>query len=189
MHFSQFVSMAAVFTLLHAVPAYADQIVQRDPETGAMTWQTQVDGATLALTQILPDQARAFYLNRGFPSGAVDGYATACVYMTVLRNEAASGVLGFRLEDWRVLSDGQAQPPKPLQAWMAQWQAMGLSEAARIAFRWAQFPPEQEYAVGEWNQGMLAIGLPAGSRFDLIARWTVAGKDYEARLKEVVCAH
>ena len=50
------------------------------------------------------------------------------------------------------------------------------------------FPPEQSYAPGEWNQGMLATGLPPGSRFDLIARWTVAGQAYEGRLDDVRCS-
>jgi hypothetical protein len=70
---------------------------------------------------------------------------------------------------------------------MALWQARGLSEPARIAFRWAQFPPEQEYEPGEWNQGMLAMGLPPGSRFDLVARWRVGDKTYEGVLTDVRC--
>jgi len=103
--------------------------------------------------------------------------------MTVLRNDAAPGELSFRLSDWSLLSEGRAQPPPSVAAWMSQWRALGLTETAQIAFRWAQFPPEQEYAVGEWNQGMLATGLPPGSHFDLIARWTVAGKSYEGKLE------
>jgi hypothetical protein len=34
----------------------------------------------------------------------------------------------------------------------------------------------------------LTTGLPPGSRFNLIARWTVAGKTYEGKLENVVCA-
>lgn len=173
--------------LLPAV-GVAGQTVERDPDSGAMRWQTTAHGVTLALTQIPPDPARAFYLNRGFPPKAVEGYANACVFMTMLRNDAAPGLLTFRLADWQVRGDGAVRPPKPVQAWMDEWQAMGLPEAAQIAFRWAQFPPDQEYAVGEWNQGMLAIGLPPGSRFDLVARWVVAGESYQGMLEDVVCA-
>ena len=181
----------AVFFALAALPGFqavAAQTQHRDPDTGAVNWETHAHGVTLSLTQILPDQARAFYLNRGFPPRAAERYATACVYMTVLRNDAAPGELSFRLADWTVQSEGQARPPKSVDEWAAQWRALGLAEAARIAFRWAQFPPEQEYAVGEWNQGMLTTGLPPGGRFDLIARWTVAGKPYEGKLENVVCA-
>ena len=59
---------------------------------------------------------------------------------------------------------------------------------ALIAFRWAQFPPEHAYEPnGDWNQGMLAAGLPAGSSFDLVARWDIDGKPYAGELKNVQC--
>jgi hypothetical protein len=179
---------ALLLAALAAFSASAAQTQHSDPETGAQTWETQVHGVALSLTQILPDQARAFYLNRGFPPDAVERYATACVYMTVLRNDAAPGELSFSLADWRVHSEGQSRPPRSVEDWMTQWRALGLTQAAQIAFRWAQFPPEQEYAVGEWNQGMLTTGLAPGSKFNLIARWSVAGKSFEGTLENVVCA-
>ncbi|MDO9225973.1 MAG: hypothetical protein Q8M09_13245 [Pseudomonadota bacterium] len=183
-----FALCVAALTAMPSLQAIAAQAGKVDPDTGAATWETQADGVTLSLTQIFPDPARAFYLNRGFPAEAVERYATACVYMTVLRNDAAPGELSFRLADWSVQSAGSERPPLAVEDWMAQWRALGLTEAAQIAFRWAQFPPQQEYAVGEWNQGMLSTGLPPGSRFDLIARWTVAGKTFEGKLENVVCA-
>lgn len=182
------IPLAVALATLSGPPAFAAQTRYDDPETGAATWETRAHGVALSLTQILPDQARAFYLNRGLPAEAVERYAAACVFMTVLRNDAAPGELGFRLADWRVQSEGRTQPLTSADAWLAQWRALGLTEAARIAFRWAQFPPEQEYAIGEWNQGMLASGLPPGSRFDLTARWTAAGKAFEGKLENVVCA-
>ncbi len=183
-----FALCVAALAALPSLQAAAAQTEKVDPDTGAATWETQAHGVTLSLTQILPDQARAFYLNRGFPPKAAEPYAIACVYMTVLRNDAAPGELSFRLADWSVQSEGQVRAPNAVEEWMTQWRALGLTEAAQIAFRWAQFPPQQEYAVGEWNQGMLTTGLPPGSRFDLIARWTVAGKTYEGKLENVVCA-
>ena len=183
-----FILLASALATLPSFSASAAQTQHTDPETGAVTWETHAHGVALSLTQILPDQARAFYLNRGFPAEAVERYATACVYMTVLRNDAAPGELSFRLSDWRVQSEGQLRPPQSVEDWMVQWRARGLTQAAQIAFRWAQFPPEQEYAVGEWNQGMLTTGLPPGSKFNLIARWSVAGKIFEGTLENVVCA-
>jgi hypothetical protein len=165
----------------------AAQSQRLDPDTGAVTWAVQDQGVALSLTQILPDQARAFYLNRGFDPGSAELYATACVFMTVLRNDAAPAELAYRLADWRIEAAGQARGLQPLADWLALWQQRGLAEPARIAFRWAQFPPEQEYARGEWNQGMLAVGLPPGAGFDLVARWSAAGKTYETRLNDVCC--
>ena len=166
----------------------AGESSRRDPDTGAATWETQAHGVALSLTQLLPDQVRAFYVNRGFDLADATVFAGACVFMTVLRNDAAPGELAFRLADWRVQQGGEARALPPLDHWLGQWQGRGVSEAARIAFRWAQFPPEQTYALGEWNQGMLATGLASGSRFDLIARWTVAGQDYEGKLDDVQCS-
>jgi len=158
-----------------------------DADTGAQTWKAHSHGVALSLTQILPDQARAFYLNRGFSADAAETYATACVFMTVLRNDAAPGTVGFRLADWSLTAAGNARPPRPVDDWLAEWRRRGLSETAVIAFRWAQFPPEQEYEPGDWNQGMLSAGLPPGSTFDLTARWQVAGKTYEGELSDVHC--
>jgi hypothetical protein len=170
--------------------AQAEAQSQRaDPATGAETWETRAHGVALRLTQILPDQARAFYLSRGFAAEDAELYATACVFMTVLRNDAAPGALDFRLADWQVrVRGGERRAVRPVEDWLALWQQRGVPQPARIAFRWAQFPPEQEYERGEWNQGMLAVGLPPGERFDLAARWQVAGKTYEGALTDVRCA-
>jgi len=73
-------------------------------------------------------------------------------------------------------------------SWLQRLQQSGVKKPALIAFRWAQFPPEHEYEPnGDWNQGMLAAGLPAGSSFDLVVRWDVAGKPYAGVLKNVQC--
>jgi hypothetical protein len=181
-------AVAALASLPAASLSATSEPTRRDQDTGAATWETQAHGVTFFLTQLLPDQVRAFYVNRGFDLADADVFARACVFMTVLRNDAAPGELSFRLADWRVHQGGDARGLPPVGDWLAQWQARGVTEAARIAFRWAQFPPEQSYALGEWNQGMLATGLPPGSRFDLIARWTVAGKTFAGKLENVVCA-
>ena len=185
-------SFPVVAVLLPALaltaPAALAEPTRVDPETGALTWETQAHGVSLSLTQLLPDQVRAFYLNRGFAPDDAERFALACVSMTVLRNDAAPGELSFRLADWEVRQTDQALALPSLDAWLSEWEARGVPQSARLAFRWAQFPPEQSYAPGEWNQGMLATGLPPATRFELIARWTVAGQTYEGRLADVRCA-
>jgi len=179
---SRFITLAATWlALLAGNMAGAAQTQKTDPETGATTWETRVQGVTFSLTQIAPDPARAFYLNRGFPPETADRYATACVFMTVLRNDAAPGELRFRLADWTVQNKIGSRPPLSVDTWMAQWQSLGLSEAAQIAFRWAQFPPEQEYAVGEWNQGMLLNHRGIGTIGTTLEPWNyrVHGKTGE----------
>ncbi|CRI67206.1 conserved exported hypothetical protein [Thiocapsa sp. KS1] len=176
----------AVATVLAGPPSSAEP-VRIDPETGAATFEIQAHGVSLSLTQLLPDQVRAFYVARGFDLDDADVFAGACVYMTVLRNDTTPGTLDFRLSDWEVQHNEEVHPLPPLDDWLAQWTARGVPDSARLAFRWAQFPSEQSYAPGEWNQGMLATGLPPGSRFDLIARWMIADQTYEGRLDDVRC--
>lgn len=158
-----------------------------DPDTGAGTWQLKSAGVSLSLTQLLPDQIRAFYVNRGFNLDDAEVFATACVYMAVMRNESADGEIAFRLSDWTLQTDAGPGPIPAHQEWLDQWKARGVPNAARLAFRWAQLPAQQHYAPGEWNQGMLATGLAPGTRFDLTARWTLADENYEGTLKNVRC--
>ena len=188
MAYGKITSRAVIGALLLSVAAFA-QTHRVDSDTGIETWETRTEGVTLSLTQILPDQARAFYINRGFPAAATERYATSCVFMAVLRNDAAPGVVKFRLDDWDVLVSGERRALISLDAWLESLQAYDLDRAALIAFRWAQFPPEQEYEPGgDWNQGMLTTGLAPDARFDLLARWVVAGKHYEGVLRNVRCA-
>lgn len=73
--------------------------------------------------------------------------------------------------------------------WLNRLKSTGAIKSALIAFRWAQFPAEQEYAPnGDWNQGMLAVGLSAGSRFDVVVRWDINGQGYTGALQNVRCA-
>ncbi len=159
-----------------------------DQLTGAATWEMQRNGVRLSLTQLLPDQVRAFYVNRGFDLDDVEGFATACVLMAVMRNVEAEGVIAFRQADWEIETEGESRAVPSLASWLDLWQARDVPPAAQLAFRWAQLPSEQQYAPGEWNQGMLAMGLPPGSHFDLIARWTQAGQTHEGKLSHVRCA-
>jgi hypothetical protein len=169
--------------------AGAAQSYRQDAATGIETWETQVAGVTLSLTQILPDQSRAFYVNRGFASAAIESFATACVYMTVLRNDSAPGPVHFRLADWRIRSAAGERPLLSTDEWLRRLGAAQPGQGPLIAFRWAQFPTEQTYQPGgDWNQGMLSTGLPPGARFDLLARWDSNGKTYEGVLEHVRCA-
>lgn len=181
---------AAVFGLAAASGAAAAEQVHRvDPASGIETWESSSHGVTISLTQILPDQARAFYVNRGFPAAAIEDYATACVFMTVLRNDAAPGTVHFRPQDWTVVSAQGTAPPIAPQTWLDSFAGKEVPPGALVAFRWAQFPVEQSYEPGgDWNQGMLTTGLSAGDRFDLIVRWDVAGAPQQGVLKDVRCS-
>ncbi len=179
-----------VLTLLAAWGATASAATGYtvDAETGLATWQAESDGIQVRLTQISPDQARAFYQARGFPPAATERYASECVFMTVVRNVGDTAI-AHRLADWRYAVAGQ--PDRTIRSraeWADLWQQLGVSEAARIAFNWAQFPSTQTFAPGDWNQGMTAYDVPRGGTFDLRFVWQADDRQHSGVLEQVKCA-
>jgi hypothetical protein len=159
-----------------------------DAETGLATWQTETGGIQVRLTQISPDQARAFYQARGFSAAAAERYAAECVFMTVVRN-IGEAPIQHRLADWRYGVAGQ--PPRAIRSkteWDRIWKHQGVTEAARIAFTWAQFPATQTFAPGDWNQGMTTYSVPRGGQFDLRFVWHAGGRQHSGILEQVRCA-
>lgn len=158
-----------------------------DPETGLATWQTETGGVQVRLTQISPDQARAFYQARGFSAQAAERYAAECVFMTVVRNVGDTPV-EHRLGDWRYQYQGKRQRIRSKAEWARLWRQLKVSEAARIAFDWAQLPATQTFAPGDWNQGMTTYRVGRGERFDLLFVWRKNGQTFSGTLQEVQCA-
>ncbi len=181
---------AAVCVLPVFYPAQAQQLQSVNDATGARSWSTTHAGVYFSLTQIRPEQGDAFYVNRGFSLEQIRPFTASCVYMTVLRNDSAAGVVHFVRDNWSISVEGEARAFKTVEQWVKQLAAAEASKSALIAFRWAQFPPEQEYEPGgDWNQGMLSLGLPAGQVFDITARWDLGGQNFEATLTGVECAN
>lgn len=180
--------LALTLLALWSLPAAAATEHGVDPETGLATWQTEAAGIQVRLTQISPDQARAFYQARGFPAAAAERYAAECVFMTVVRN-IGDAPIAHRLADWRYVTAGQ--PPRAIRSkaqWERIWKQAGVPEPARIAFTWAQFPATQVFAPGDWNQGMTTYSVPRGGHFDLRFVWHAGGKKLSGTLEQVQCA-
>lgn len=182
--------LLALLLIGNAHAKEGETLAQHNPETGLESWKTTKLGVTLELTQLTPDQARAFFLGRGFEPADAGHYATACIFMTILRNESAPAAISYNLAEWRaVTAGGRTRPPKLKEDWLKEWEARKLAPAHKIAFEWSQFPSEQTFEPGDWNQGMTTFALPHGSRFDLKFRWTVLGKQQENTMKGVICAN
>ncbi len=182
---------ASIIGLFISFSSFADspQSKHIDKTTGITTWEINTQGVLFSLTQILPDQAKAFYVNRGFTLEQTESFASSCVYMTVMRNDNAPGTIHFIKSNWTVLANKKPHPLISVDAWLNKLKKQKVNNSALLAFRWAQFPPEQEFEVGgDWNQGMLSLGLPAESLFDLIVRWDINGKKYRTTLQGVRCA-
>lgn len=185
--------LACIMGMLLAWNAHAGEgetLAQRNPETGLESWKATRHGVTLELAQLTPDQSRAFFIGRGFEPAEAEHYAAACVFMTILRNEAAPSAIAYRLADWRAITaDGRALPAKLKENWLKEWDVRNLAPARKIAFEWSQFPSEQTFEPGDWTQGMTTFTLPRGSRFNLEYRWTIKDQQQKNILKGVHCAH
>jgi hypothetical protein len=187
-------ALSAVFLVVLSLwflqaAAAADGLTRQNiaADSSLVTWETETGGIHLRLTQISPDQARAFMQGRGLDEKSVEEFARTCVYMTVLRNDSKQPIK-YCLADWRyVPKDGAAQLLLTKHDWLARWQPRELPKAVKLAFEWSQFPVEQTFAPGDWNQGMTTFDLPAGSRFDVVYRWWQNGKAYEGVLQNVQC--
>ena len=156
-------------------------------DTGIGTWETESYGVHLRMTQIAPDQARAFMAARGMDEKSVEEFARHCVFMTVLRNESRQAI-NYCLADWRyVPEDGVPQVMLTKHDWLARFQPRNQPKAVKLGFEWAQFPVEQTFFPGDWNQGMTTFELPPGSRFDVVYRWRQGKKHHEGILKNVQC--
>jgi hypothetical protein len=159
-----------------------------DPAATPSEWQLTDRGIGLAVSRITPAQARAFYRARGFEAGAAGQFAAACVFQLVLRNDAGGGMLRYRLADWRIGAGSESRHFVPTSSWEQEWARLGVSEPARIAFRWAQFPAEQEFAPGDWIMGMAALAPRPQGSFDLDYEWSINGTSRRGTLRGLRCA-
>lgn len=139
---------------------------------------------TLSATPLTREQVSAFYVARGFSATAIAPYAQACVLSFEFRN-AGRSALRYSLADWQA-EDGIRI--RPIAEWDAAWQKDGIPHAARIAFRWAQFPAQQEFEAGDWIMGMAALEARLPDRFRLIARYHDEEGPHEITLDNLVCS-
>lgn len=186
-------ALAIAGVALVATPAGADDGGAKTeysvhPQTGIESWQFQDAGVEVLLMQIGPDQARAFFLGRGFQREDVDHYASSCVFMTLVKNKTSHPVY-YRLGDWRyAAADGTSGKLKLKDEWLREWKVRGVSQSALIAFEWSQHPVEQTLEPGDWNQGMTTFLVPHGGRFDLTVKWKVNNRAHAGTIREVHCA-
>ena len=147
----------------------------------------QTQGIKIEIQPLPSAQVNAFYINRGFSEASLSAYRQACVFSFKIQNVRQDGksiTLDQQQWQWRLLEANQTLQARSTQAWLEQWNKLGLDKPAQVAFRWAQLPDKQTYASGDWNQGMIAVPLPVGQQkqnqaLQLQMRWTVLGSKQE----------
>ena len=125
----------------------AEVITGHDPRTGLSSWTWEHKGISIQLVQRLPDQTRAF----------------------------GERAVEYDLGDWSVRYRAEHLPLRTREIWDREWQAQGVDEEARIAFRWSLLPSVQRFESGDYNWGMTSFGLSPGERFDLSLTLSVGG--------------
>jgi len=159
-----------------------------DPQTSIESWVLHDEGVEVELIQISPDQARGFFLARGFDRKNADFYAASCVLALRVRNNSPE-TISYDLVNWRyTTADGVKRKLKLKDKWLHEWQQRGVSKSAQIAFEWSQHPIAQTLEPKDWNQGMTTYPISHGSVFDLTVEWNIGDKRYVDTIKGVHCA-
>jgi hypothetical protein len=159
-----------------------------DPATSIESWVLHDKGVEVELIQINPDQARGFFLARGFDRKDADFYAESCVLALRVRNNSQE-TISYDLANWRYMTaDGTKRKLKLKDKWLHEWQQRGVSKSAQIAFEWSQHPLAQTLEPKDWNQGMTTYQIAHGSVFDLAVKWNIGDKQHVDTIKGVRCA-
>lgn len=184
-----FTVTAALSGLLISGALLAEQNPDIDPETGLTRWQWDSGKASFTFNQRLPDQTRAYFQGRGFKPDEAEIVASGCLFQAIVRTHAQNDKpLQIDLSDWRVVVDGEALPLKLEHEWQQIWQKHDVQRSARIAFGWSLFPTQQRFAPGDWNMGMITLGLSPGDRFDLQISYQLEDEVIQTRLRGMQCA-
>ena len=174
---SQF-KLFAVLLVIAALPAAAQS---------RSAWHGERKGVTVKATALTRSAVLAFYQARGFSAQAISPYADACVFSFELRNSTRK-TLHLRLADWRAQTAAGTLRFRLPQSWEAEWARRGVAEPARIAFRWAQFQSELEFAPGDWIMGMAALERRRDGALRMNIPYAIDGRHREITLDKLVCA-
>lgn len=147
-----------------------------------------LQGVTLTVNPLDAASRTAFYLARGFTAAALRPYIAACGFSFGMQN-AGSGMVRARLADWHAVgADGKRIALRLPETWDADWQKAGVTRAARIAFKWAQFQAENVLDPGDWIMGMATLNSEPKPPFRLVARYQDNKGDHELVLDKLECA-
>lgn len=150
-------------------------------------WHGVQDGVEARATALTRPAVLAFYQARGFSAQAISPYTDACVFSFELRNTTKK-ILRLVLADWRAQTTAGTIRFRQPQSWEAGWVQQGVAEPARIAFRWAQFQSDLEFAPGDWIMGMAALERSPDGPFRLTIPYTIDRRRHEIILDQLACA-
>ncbi|HEC04686.1 MAG TPA: hypothetical protein ENI84_00625 [Thiothrix sp.] len=162
--------------LILLVPLWvtADVVLSINDKTSLTAWKLKSYPLEIDFRSQPPKSIEAFFIARGFSAEIAERISRQCVFQVIAKNTGTAGdpIIHISLKNWQVKHKDSLKPIKLKEVWDAQWSEGTVSEASRIAFRWATFPAEQVFRpTGDYGWGMVSIGLPAGEVFDLQVVW------------------
>ena len=145
-------------------------------------------GVTLAANPLSAASRVAFFEARGFDTRSLQPYARSCAFSLGMHNRSARPI-ATHLGDWHAVgADGRRVALRLPESWDDEWNQAGVTPAARIAFRWAQFQTENAFEPGDWIMGMATLATPLPGKFRLVARYRDNKGDHEIVLDKLACA-
>ena len=168
--------------LLHAQVQAAEVTVQKNNESGLLTWTSKDNGFSMELIQLNPDFVRAVYDKHGLPADEVERIAAYCDFGTIIQNTSQQQ-LSYRVSDWRYIDkDGNAYPVKTKEQWLEEWRKAG------VTFAWTLLPGSGDFGIGDWQQGFTTIKTDRNEKFDLVYTWTLDGIKHRGKIENMSCA-
>lgn len=146
-----------------------------DTASGLKGWLMKTDAVEIQLNPLTQDQAKGFYLGRGFSEQVAQQISKKCVYQAVFKNISNAEnktSISVDLSNWGRVDAGVEKALISKQTWLDKWASMGASDSSLLAFRWATFPSEQDFSIsGDYGWGMILFDQPDGQTFDVLTTW------------------
>ena len=153
-----------------------------------MRYLVRQGAVALSVNPLTPSTRQAFYTARGFTAIAIRPYATTCGFSFGIQN-STDQTIRTSLPDWHAVgADGVRIAFTLPETWDAQWGKAGVPQAARIAFKWAQFQAENVFEPGDWIMGMATLDAPLPGSFRLVARYHDEKGNHEIVLDKLSCS-
>lgn len=186
-----FTALLAMFTAGFVLPSQAQETGLVGPDV--FRWQG--DGLKLETAALVHDQVRGFFIGRGFDEAGVQTLVDeACLFRSAIGHDATDPQAPHTIIDqseWRIFVHGDDGPPRKLRTrsdWEPVWDLLNVDMEQRVAFKWALFPPEQQFATNDYNWGMITFGLAPGTKFDLEITWRQGEEKRAKRFEGMECA-
>jgi len=185
-----FLRVAFLFSALVLTSASASSQETGLDGPGVFRWQG--DGLRLETAALVHDQVRGFFIGRGFDAKGVDVLVNeACLFRSAIGNastDPAAPDITIDQSEWRIFVNGGERELRTRSDWDPVWDRLNVGIEQRVAFKWALFPPEQQFKPTDYNWGMLTFGLPPGTRFDLEVVWHEGDHKRSKRFEGMECA-